>query len=94
MTHTFDRFARATPRPIRITAICTHCLRGYAAIATGSERPPACHACGKPVRELLEPLPLEKFNGMPDDERQWLRMKRWPKGHAAILPAVVTSEVQ
>jgi hypothetical protein len=93
--HTFDRFARATPRPLRITAICTSCLRGYVAIATGSEQPPVCLQCGKPdVRELREPVLLDRFESMPDREREWLRFKAWPKGHVAILPAAVTSEVQ
>jgi hypothetical protein len=79
-----ERTTRAASKPLRITGICINCLRGYATVATGSERPPACHGCGEPVRELLEPLALDKFSGMPDDERQWLRMKRWPKGHAVV----------
>jgi phage N-6-adenine-methyltransferase len=80
-----ERTTRAASRPLRITGICINCLRGYATVATGSERPPACHDCGEPVRELLKPLAGARRSMIPTAKTSSTTGVLWTGGMMSSL---------
>lgn len=54
---------------ILVIALCTTCLRPFTTAGRTQ-----CPSCGGTVRYTAEAIPLEQFEAMPDEEREWVKL--------------------